>query len=168
MSRSVSVRHNSAIESFFFSNKLNVVSTKINHKKFKVEERAARKRPRATVIVRMQAGVLLAADKSGLTLLPGGGIDHGELPITAAARELHEETGLVATSLRFLFHHESPTNLHHVYYCEAQGIPVAADDADSLLFLDQPARESPLKLSPATRLILARFEATWQAIDGAN
>jgi len=120
------------------------------------------KRLRATVIVRMEEGVLLAGDSSGLILLPGGGVDHGELPIAAAARELHEETGLVATALQFLFHHESPTNLHHVYYCEAKGNPTAADDAETLLFLDQPATESPLNLSPATRTILTRFEAWWQ------
>jgi 8-oxo-dGTP diphosphatase len=117
------------------------------------------KRYRATVIVRTEQGVLLAGDRSGLVLLPGGGVDRGELPIAAAARELHEETGLVATSLLFLFHHESPTNLHHVYFCEAEGTPVAADDAEYLAFLDQSAMESPLNLSPATRTILARFEA---------
>ena len=111
------------------------------------------------MIVLMEEGVLLAGDSSGLVLLPGGGVDHGELPIAAAARELHEETGLVATSLLFLFHHESPTNLHHVYFCEAEGMPMASDDAETLLFLDQAATESPLNLSPATRTILARFEA---------
>jgi 8-oxo-dGTP pyrophosphatase MutT (NUDIX family) len=120
------------------------------------------KRPRATVIVRMEEGVLLAGDQSGLILLPGGGVDHGELPIAAAARELHEETGLVANALQFLFHHESPTNLHHVYYCEAEGVPEAADDAETLMFLEHPAMESPLNLSPATRTILTRFEAWWQ------
>ena len=120
------------------------------------------KRPRATVIVLMEEGVLLAGDASGLILLPGGGVDHGELPIAAAARELHEETGLIAISLQFLFHHESPTNLHHVYYCEAEGVPVAADDAEHLVYLDQPATESPLNLSPATRTILTRFEAWLQ------
>lgn len=120
------------------------------------------KRFRATVIVRMEEGVLLAGDQSGLVLLPGGGVDHGELPIAAAARELHEETGLVATSIQFLFHHESPTNLHHVYFCEANGVPVAADDAEYLVFIDQPAMESSLNLSPATRTILTRFDTWWQ------
>jgi 8-oxo-dGTP diphosphatase len=122
-----------------------------------------RKRLRATVIVLMEEGVLLAGDSSGLVLLPGGGVDHGELPIAAAARELHEETGLVAVSLRFLFNHESPTNLHHVYFCEAEGMPIASDDAETLLFLDQSAMVSPLNLSPATRTILNRFEAWHQS-----
>lgn len=117
-----------------------------------------RKRLRATVIVRCPEGIVLAGDKSGLILLPGGGIDPGELPISAAARELHEETGLVATSLRFLFHHESPSNWHHVFYGEAEGDPVAADDAETLFFLDRPVLHSPLNLSPATRTILTRFE----------
>ena len=120
------------------------------------------KRLRATVIVRLEKGILLAGDQSGLVLLPGGGVDHGELPIAAATRELHEETGLVATSLQFLFHHESPSNLHHVYFCEAEGMPMAADDAEHLVYLDQPAMKSTLNLSPATRTILARFEAWLQ------
>ena len=121
------------------------------------------KRSRATVIVRMEQGVLLTGDRSGLVLLPGGGVDHRELPIAAAARELFEETGLVASCLKFLFHHESPTNLHHVYFCEADGNPIAADDAEYLVFLEESAIETPLNLSPATRTILTRFEAWHQS-----
>ncbi len=33
------------------------------------------KRPRATVIVRLEEGILLAMDKSGLVLLSGSGVD---------------------------------------------------------------------------------------------
>jgi 8-oxo-dGTP pyrophosphatase MutT (NUDIX family) len=34
--------------------------------------------------------------------LPGGGIDHGESPLDAVCREVHEETGLVLTEPRLL------------------------------------------------------------------
>ena len=53
---------------------------------------------RATIIVRVNGLILLVVARNGLTLLPGGRVNRGELPISAAARELYEETGLKATS----------------------------------------------------------------------
>lgn len=42
----------------------------------------------------------------GWWALPGGGVDHGESPNDAVVRELHEETGLRATSVRLVEVHD--------------------------------------------------------------
>ncbi len=44
----------------------------------------------------------------GAWTLPGGGVDHGESPHVAVVRELYEETGLVARSVRL-------TDVHDVH-----------------------------------------------------
>ncbi|MGA8986403.1 NUDIX hydrolase [Aeromicrobium sp.] len=42
----------------------------------------------------------------GAWTLPGGGVDHGEPPYSAVQRELWEEAGLVATSVRLVDVHD--------------------------------------------------------------
>ena len=112
---------------------------------------------RATIIVRVNGLILLVVARNGLTLLPGGRVPRGALPISAAARELYEETGLVATSLSYLFEYESFSNLHHVFFVEACGEAVAADDAVRLEYLSGSVNAVHVNMSPATRAIIAKF-----------
>ncbi|NAZ86098.1 NUDIX hydrolase [Kineococcus indalonis] len=59
-----------------------------------------RQRLAAYAVVVNPAGEILLTRLSALTpspgrwTLPGGGVDHGEHPLTAAVREVHEETGM--------------------------------------------------------------------------
>ena len=79
-------------------------------------------RQRATAIVRRDDCVLLVRDKGRTPfMLPGGGIDDGELPEVAVVRELLEETTLTATDVRYLFQHGGKYNRHHVFTVEANG-----------------------------------------------
>ena len=122
---------------------------------------ASNKKMRATVIVPTNEGILLARDHKGMLLLPGGNLKRGELPIAAAARELHEETGLKAQALEFLFEEESDFYLHQVFLVQRYTeVPVARSDALELLYLNRTAcaqGQFPEKLYKSHERILQKL-----------
>lgn len=79
-------------------------------------------RRRATAIVTRGSSVLLVRDRGRQAFaLPGGGVQHGELPIYALARELHEETALEATAVTYIATHSGKYNRHYVFGVQARG-----------------------------------------------
>ena len=119
-------------------------------------------RARASVIVPGTRGILLA-HTDGLLMLPGGGIEAGELPIAAAARELWEETSLQAQAPQFVFKHPSTHNVHHVFVAtQVLGEARPQDDAAALSLLtlsDIRRGRFPELTSGATRRILQAWAA---------
>jgi 8-oxo-dGTP diphosphatase len=82
--------------------------------------------------------------------LPGGFVEVGETLETAVARELAEETGLEATSVRQFHTYSDPARdpRHHtvstVFRVEAEGKPTPGDDAIEAGFFPAEALPSPI------------------------
>ncbi len=94
-------------------------------------------RQRATAIVVRDGKCLLVRDRGGRTFaLPGGGIESGEEPVSAMARELHEETGLEAVSIDRLFMFGGIFEDHHVFRVEASGEARATGEVEGLTWWD--------------------------------
>ena len=88
----------------------------------KPDTRPRRKRNRATLLVTKDGKLLLVRERGARHWsLPGGGMEKGEPPLTAACRELDEETGLRVLESVFLFDYETPSQHHHVCLLTADG-----------------------------------------------
>ncbi|HXQ92586.1 MAG TPA: NUDIX domain-containing protein [Nitrososphaerales archaeon] len=122
-------------------------------------------RKRGTAIVETPKGVLVLAGKNGKYLLPGGGARKHERRMSAAIRELKEETGLVAKSCKYLFSHDEPANrkiqnLHKVFLIEADGRPHHISSESRHIGYWKPGSTSDLNVSPTTKLLIERFYQT--------
>ncbi|MBN2418619.1 MAG: NUDIX hydrolase [Deltaproteobacteria bacterium] len=93
--------------------------------------------PTVDIIIRINGGIILIDRKNPPHgwALPGGFVDYGESLETAAIREAREETSLDVRLVSQLGAYSDPHRdpRHHtisvVFIAEADGTPVAADDA---------------------------------------
>ena len=119
------------------------------------ERKPRKKRNRATALVLNEGRLLLVRERGAKHWsLPGGGMKKGEDPLTAATRELYEETRLVATSATYLFHYESPSQRHHVCLLEAVGeVELLREEIGDCRWWDG---ETQLAIIASAREIIAR------------
>ena len=102
-------------------------------------------RRRATAVVVRNDKLLLVRDKGVQRFaLPGGGVNSGELAISAVARELHEETRLEAVRIEFLFTYIGEINEHLVYRVDAKGDVIIDNEIEAYTWWDW-AEDIPLE-----------------------
>ncbi len=79
------------------------------------DKRKGRIKSRATIICLRSGRVLLVRKKGGKWNFPGGSIEPGESPHTAAARELREETSIEGYGLLSLCSIKVDSVVHHIF-----------------------------------------------------
>lgn len=117
-------------------------------------------RRRGTAIVDTPQGILVVSGRHRLFILPGGGAKHGESREKATMRELEEETGLKATSSKYLFtHHDSRDkkirNLHKVFLIKVKG--QAKPDGHEVKHIAYWKPNSDITISPTTKILMERY-----------
>jgi len=96
-------------------------------------------RKRVTAVVIRDGKVLLVRDKGVVSFsLPGGAIEKGESPATAATRELYEELGLQSIKVIRLprCDFKGSVNEHKVCLVQAEGEPHVRQELDEFIWWD--------------------------------
>ena len=115
-------------------------------------------RKRATAVVIKNGKVLLVRDKGKQKFsLPGGGIHKDEPTLSAAIRELYEETGLRATKAIRLrdCDYKGSKNEHRVCLIEANGEVRLKHEIDKFVWWDM---KQTLPVYPHVRYILSKVK----------
>ena len=125
---------------------------------------AIKRRRRGTAIVETPEGILVVSGRRKIFVLPGGGANKSESRTDAAIRELKEETGLIATDVRFLFRHTGYIHKsysggyfedhHTVCLIHANGI---AKPNNEIKYVGYYSPNSEIKISRTTKEIIDRF-----------
>jgi 8-oxo-dGTP diphosphatase len=115
---------------------------------------------RSTVLCVRDNRILLVARERSRWALPGGRIRRDELPLSAAMRELEEETTLVPEELTYLFQFRGFSTLHHVFFANVAH-NAAAEPQNEIAKCQwfAPVKIATLSASVPTRGIVELFFA---------
>lgn len=109
--------------------------------------------PTVDIIIEVSGGKIVLIQRKNPPFgwaLPGGFVEYGESLEEAAVREAREETSLEITLIRQLHTYSSPQRdprghtISTVFIAQAQGTPLAADDAREIGLFDEKSLPSPL------------------------
>ena len=119
------------------------------------------------IVVDYKGRILLAREGDGTWDMLGGGLDHGEDPITCLKREIQEETGLTVTKVwlepkYFITAYKAANNVYIanvIYQVELANLDFKpSDECQELRFFSFDEMHN-LKLTPNVQKLLENVEA---------
>lgn len=122
-----------------------------------MKERPKNPIPTVDIIIELNRGIVLIKRKNPPFgwALPGGFVDYGESLEDAAIREAKEETSLNVRLIRQFHTYSNPERderfhtISTVYIAEAEGEPIASDDAKEIDVFNKDAIPYPLAFDHA-------------------